>query len=233
MPKEKQIPRENLNTLAGRLEVAMSKAGYTQESLANAVKTSQATISRILNNVTQRSQYLEKIAEVLNVSEQWLMFGDQSNAEKLNAAIETWDEDTPIPDDMVAIPYFKDMSLSAGRGSMNGDLPYEGATLWYSKSFLRKKQTCPEMVFCVMVAGDSMYPVFQEGGVVMIDMLNKEIIDGKPYAVHYDGQDYIKYLQRGDGVIKLVSENKKYEDIHARLQDLDIIGKVIEYSKDW
>lgn len=221
------------DTLAGRLELAIAKSGYTQDTLAEVSKTSQATISRLLNGVTQRSKYLSNIADVLNVSEQWLLFGEQSNVKKIDAVIDEWNDETPIPDDMVAIPFFKDMSLSAGRGSLNSDIPYNGAKLWYAKSFLRRKNTCPDMVFCISVVGDSMHPMLQEGGTVMIDTLNKDIIDGKPYAVRYKDEDYIKYLQRGDGVIKLVSENKKYDDIIAKAEDLDIIGKVIEYSKVW
>jgi len=221
------------DSLASRLERALARSSYTQETLAEACNTSQATISRILNGVTQRSKHIPTIANVLNVSEQWLIFGDQSNVKKIDAVIDEWNDETPIPDDMAAIPFFKDMSLSAGRGSLNSDIPYNGAKLWYAKSFLRRKNTCPDMVFCISVVGDSMHPIIQEGGMVMIDTLNKDIIDGRPYAVRYKDEDYIKYLQRGDGVIKLVSENKKYDDIIAKTEDLDIIGKVIEYSKVW
>lgn len=234
MPKEKQIPRESLNTLAGRLEVAMSEAGYTQESLADAVNTSQATISRILNNITQRSQYLGKIAKVLNVSEQWLMFGDQSNVEKPNVAVKTWDKDTALPDSMIAVPYFKDMTLSAGHGALNSDIAHSGSVLWFSKSFLRRQGACPEKVFCITVAGDSMEPRYEEGGIVIIDTtLPINVIDGKAYAIHYEGEDFIKYLRRLPGnQLLITSENKIYEPFKMDADDVKIIGRVIGYQRE-
>ena len=223
-----------MRTIADRFNDKLKELGLDQKDIAERINVSPTAISKIANGETKRSRFLPAIAEALGVSEQWLIFGDEPNAELLDVQIDEWDDKSPLPPDMVEIPYYCDMSLSAGHGSLNGDMPYTGAKLWYAKSFIKKKGTCPSKVFCVKVRGDSMSPAFEEGGIVMIDTLNKQIIDGKPYAVTYQGEDYIKYVRRiPDNQIRLVSENKAYEPFDAPLEEVKIVGRVIEYSKEW
>lgn len=223
-----------MSTLIERFNERLTALNKSQSDIAKAVGVSPTAITKIANGETKRSKYLPAIAKVLGVSEQWLIYGHESNANPTSITVDEWDNSTVMPNDMVAIPYLIDMSLSAGKGALNGDIPYVGAKLWYSKSFIKRKNACPEAVFCITVSGDSMDPVFAEGGIVMINTIDKEIIDGKPYAITYQGHDYIKYLRKmPNDKVRVVSENSEYPAFDASIQDLEIIGRVIEYSKEW
>lgn len=223
-----------MNTLAERLSYALERRNMDQADLARAVEVSPTTITKIMSGETKRSRKLPEIAAVLRISEQWLLFGDESNVTEERIPVAEWDSDTALPDDMVEVPFLKNQSLSAGMGAINDDSSYTGAKLWYSRSFIKRKGACPETVFCISIRGDSMSPVFDEGGIVMINTLDKNIIDGKPYAITHQGHDYIKYLQRmPNDQIRVVSGNPAYPTFLTDLKDVEIIGRVIEYSKEW
>lgn len=223
-----------MSTVAERFNRRLMEINKSQSDVARAINVSPTAITKIANGETKRSKYLPDIARYLKVSEQWLMFGNESNAELVEAQVDSWSDGTPMPDDMVAVPFLNGNSLSAGVGALNSDIPYTGAKLWYSKSFLRRKGAQQEAVFCITVKGDSMTPTFDEGGIVMINSLDKTIVDGKPYAIRYQDQDYIKYLRRmPDDKVGVVSENEDYPPFSVNIEEISIIGRVIEYSKEW
>lgn len=224
-----------MSLFTDRIEKIMKANGITQEMLAEKIGVTQTTISRICRGEAKRSKYLPDVAAALGVTEQWLLFGEagESNAEILPIEVSAWDSNTSLPDDQVAVPYFADMSLSAGYGAMNDSLPYIGQKLWFSKSFLKRRSACFDKVFCIKVNGDSMSPVFEDGGVVMIDMMSKDIIDGKAYAINYQDADYLKYLRRlPDNKVRVISANPEYEPFDAPIEELQIIGRIIQYSKE-
>lgn len=134
----------------------------------------------------------------------------------------------------VAVPFFNGMALSAGLGALNSQCVHDGEEIWVSKSFLKDKGTLPDKVFCISVKGDSMEPRYDAGGVVMIDTMPNEILDGKAYAIHYQDQDYIKYLRRlPDNKLLISSENSEfYSPFEAKIEDVKIIGRVISYQRD-
>lgn len=224
-----------METLADRLNRKIKELGTSQEKLAMDIGVSQTTISKISKGETNRSRFLPKIADALGVTEQWLLFGDagEPNAGTHKSGVSVWDSYTEMPDNMAAVPFFNGMSLSAGFGALNSDIPHDGTSLWFAKSFIKRRGTTPDKVFCITVKGDSMEPRFDEGGIVMIDTMPQTIIDGKPYAITYQGQDYIKYVRRlPNNQYLITSENNIYEPFKARAEDVDIIGRVIAYQRE-
>lgn len=223
-----------MSTLADRINKRMEELGRNQSDIARAIGVSPTAITKITSGETKRSKYLGDIAKYLGVTESWLIFGVEPNAKRLDANVKVWDKNSNIPDGMIAVPYFKDMTLSAGHGALNSDMQHSGATLWFSKSFLRRQGACPEKVFCITVAGDSMEPRYEEGGIVIIDTtLPINVIDGKAYAIHYEGEDFIKYLRRLPGnQLLITSENKIYEPFKMDADEVKIIGRVIGYQRE-
>lgn len=239
--------------MADRVAKLMRDKGITQTALAVELGTSQPTISRLLKGEVRDPKIIEDLAEFFGVSAGWVRYGDESNVTMIDAEVKDWDNGTPTPDTMVKIPFFKDMSLSAGKGALNSDIPYSGAVLWFSKSFIRRKGACLEKVFCVTVQGDSMHPRYEEGSVVVIDSTNSidptlfeslapedraeettsRIIDGKAYAITYNGQDYIKRLRRlSPSRILITSDNPIYPAEEADASNVLIIGRVIAYQRE-
>jgi len=81
-------------TLAKRLIEAREKSGLTQAQLAEKVGIKQQSIYQIEDGQTKKPRHIEKIAEVLNVSSSWLLFGEPGGAEIINknkVPVYSWD----------------------------------------------------------------------------------------------------------------------------------------------
>ena len=81
------------------------------------------------------------------------------------------------------------------------------------------------------ITGDSMEPKYHNGDVALIQ-LGYDNIHGGIYAVDYDGESYLKKVFFEGDRIRLVSLNKKYDDIIIELPVepstyLNIVGKVV------
>lgn len=66
-----------MDTLGERLRYAMHKAGLSQVELAAKANVEQQYISSIITGKSQRPRRLGKLADILNVSEKWLQYGDE------------------------------------------------------------------------------------------------------------------------------------------------------------
>ncbi|QYX65449.1 helix-turn-helix transcriptional regulator [Shewanella putrefaciens] len=192
----------------------------------------------------------EKLAKVLGVSPAEILYGNsndanysentqqsktlvESNAE-WHAGFDLWDEDTPLRDDEVALPFFREVELAAGNGSTfvqeNG-----GYKLRFAKSTLRKSNVAPQDAACVSVSGNSMLPVLRNGTTVGVDTSKKNIIDGEMYAIDHDGMLRIKMLYRtpGGGIRIKSYNNEEFPDeflTPEQIGSIKIIGKVFWYS---
>lgn len=224
---------ENM-TFGERIRLAREAKGMTQKELADTVGMSQPALYNTESGRNKSSTKIVDFAKALDVSPDWILYGKEiSNAQVNDEPVQEWDNNTPIPDDIYAIPYLNSFSLSAGCGAVNSDIPYEGAKLWFAKSFLKRRSTDISKIFSINVRGDSMSPRFDEGGVVVIDSLNNTFEDGKVFAIHYDGQDFIKTLRwMPGGMILVESENPVYRAFEVPAEELNIIGRVIAYQRE-
>ena len=81
--------------------------------------------------------------------------------------------------------------------------------------------------FCLKVNGDSMEPMFHNGDYVFIKR-ETEFRNGTIGAVIVNGEAYLKKIYITDNSIKLVSLNKKYNDIAVRDTDnFKYVGTVV------
>lgn len=151
------------------------------------------------------------------------------------APVESWSDETPLGEDEVAIPFFKEVELAAGRGS-EVMLETGGRKLRFGKRTLQRKGITPETAASAMVSGNSMDPVLPDGSTVAIDTSATNVIDGKMYAINHEGQLRVKLLYRlpGNG-LRLRSYNsdehpdERYDGDYVA-EHIRIIGKVFWYS---
>jgi len=70
-----------MTKLAKNLTIAMSKSDKynTQEELANALGVSQTAIHKVLTGETKQPRYILEMANLLNVSADWLKTGEGSH----------------------------------------------------------------------------------------------------------------------------------------------------------
>ena len=228
------------------LKKEMDAKGWNASFLAEKSGVPQPTIQRFLSGAhgDPRSSTVQKLAKGLGTTEAALRgFEQPLHPQKPSASdiklggFDLWDDDTPLLDDEVALPFFREVELSAGTGR-HEVIENHGRKLRFAKSTLKKSNVNCAAAACVTVSGNSMDPALPDGSVVGIDTANKTIIDGKPYAINYHGDLLVKRVYKlPGGGFRLNSYNStEYPDIYCAgetLIDVLILGKVFWSSQLW
>jgi phage repressor protein C with HTH and peptisase S24 domain len=227
--------------------------GWTLEKLEAESGVARGTISALENRDSSRSAYFPRLAEALgvpladlySVSEDGVTLlevktGDALRAEEARAAygltpILAWEheEDLP-PGDFVLVPRL-DVHLSAGHGHEQVEIDFaEKTPIAFRADWIREQRLRPKKLAAMKASGDSMEPRIHDGDLLAIDTSQTSIIDGKVYALWYDGGERVKRLYRlPGGGIRIQSDNPRHGTIelgpdyagHVR-----IIGRVVHTS---
>jgi len=159
----------------------------------------------------------------------------EGNAEYLGP-IDVWDDDTPLDDDEVYVPFLKEVELSAGSGRTAVHQSHK-QKLRFGKMTLRRQNVQPTEAVCVTVSGNSMEPVLPHGSTVGVDQGCTTITDGKMYALNHGGQLRVKTLYRlPGGGLRMRSYNRdehpdeEYSAVDLLKHEIIVIGKVFWYS---
>ena len=130
---------------------------------------------------------------------------------------------------LTEIEYFPDVYLSAGFGCEVLDEYSE--TIVIDSRFLmseRGMRVNPKNCKMVRVSGNSMFPEYHHGDRVIIDESDLNLTDGQIYAFRYDGQCYVKEINRAGNKIKCISVNKEYEPFFIeRDVDFKVFGRIL------
>ncbi len=218
--------------LKDRLLKARKEKGYSREALAERAGVSISTITFLENGRNKSSKFIVEIARALGVSAEWLKDGKEDSALPVDESVilDPWDDNTPLGDHEVEIPFYKDVLLSAGDGCFSAE-DYSGRKLRFSRRTLSNKNINPKNAACVTAKGDSMEPVIPDGCTVAIDMGDTDVKDGQIYAINNDGLLQIKILKMKSGTeIIIESYNREYPPITASTSDINVIGRVFWYS---
>jgi len=142
--------------------------------------------------------------------------------------ISAWDDDTPLDDDEVEVPFLKEVELSAGSGRtvIEENTRFK---LRFGKYTLRRHNVQPEHAVCVPIYGNSMEPVLRSGATVGVDRSKTQVIDGDIYALNHAGQLRVKQLYRlPGGGIRLRSFNRdEHPDEEYSPQQMSDLGITI------
>lgn len=229
-------------TTQQRLNQLMSERNLKQVDILNmslplqketGIKMSKSHLSQYVNGKSSPDQHkLYLLAKTLNVSEAWLLGYDVPKEDKENGVptIESiynqldrprktkvynfaeyqLREQNKRPKSTIEIRGY----VSAGTGEWLDDeivdeVSYEGVI--------------PEHDFAVKVNGDSMLPLFEDGQVIFIKSTS-DVCDGQIIVCQVNNEAFVKKLSGN----KLVSLNKKYEDISiCDTDDFKIYGVVV------
>lgn len=242
--------------LKDRLKRARKNAGLTQVELAERAGIKQASVSEIERGITRTSGHIVKLAQICGVDPVWLAEGSGSpegashlisqnpgsnvepNATMLGY-MDVWDDETPLDDDEVYVPFLKEVELSAGAGITAVQQSHK-QKLRFGKATLRRQGVQPSEAVCVSVSGNSMEPVLPHGCTVGVDRGCSAITDGKMYALDHGGQLRVKTLYRlPGGGIRMRSFNRdehpdeEYTAKEMLEKEIFIIGKVFWSSVLW
>lgn len=212
-----------------RIAKAIAASGKKKGEIADACGVAASAVTQWINGTSKslRPENLYALAKVTGFRAEWLAIGEgpereadsspppkpiESNAQ-LIGMMSGWDSNTPLHDDEVAIPLFKEVELAAGHGATEV-VEVPGRLLRFAKSTLREAGVLEHNAACATISGNSMERLIMDGATIGIDRGTTNIIDGEIYAFDHDGMLRVKYLYRlPGGGLRVRSENsEEYPD---------------------
>ncbi|MCY1351226.1 HTH-type transcriptional regulator PrtR [compost metagenome] len=150
----------------------------------------------------------------------------------MDGPMEVWDDNTPLPDDEVLVPFLKEVEFAAGDGRVSVEVNSR-RRLRFGKYSLKNKGVDPSNARCVTITGNSMEPVLRNGATVGVDVGNTRVVDGDLYAINHGGLLRVKQTYRlPGGGLRLRSFNRdehpdeEYDLDQINRQEIKIIGRV-------
>ncbi|MBU3845927.1 MAG: helix-turn-helix domain-containing protein [Candidatus Acinetobacter avistercoris] len=223
--------------LKSNIDYLLEKHKTNPNELSEKHGIPQSTIFRIQNGLTEnpRQSTLKAISEWSGVDVGDLLTKDLKMLDLIPnlIKIDDWDSNTPLDDDEVEIPFFKDFSFACGSGSISEAMANETRKLRMAKSTLRNLTVEKNNAIAATASGDSMSPTIKDGDTIYVDLGRKTIKDGKIFAVCIGGLFYCKRLYNLPfGGVRIVSDNSdEFPEIQLtadqiKEQDFQITGWV-------
>lgn len=207
-----------MNTLPERLKYAREQLNMSQSEVAEAVGMKQPSYYQLESGKTQRSRYINEIANVLKVDVDWLVYGkgkatkdSEANQADLLAegSVILIGGSTKYP--LVKIPYL-DIKASCGPGYINEENP-EAHTQSFTVEFLRNNSlpTDGKGLMLMHACSDSMGYTIPHGTLMLVNTNESEydnFINNKIYVFNADGEMICKRAVKNlDGSVVLKSDN--------------------------
>ncbi|WP_458451668.1 XRE family transcriptional regulator [Alistipes finegoldii] len=192
-------------TFGDRLRHVIDSKGISAYEISQATNISQATLSRILNNSTNKpaKTTLITLAKYLQINPTWLQTGE---------GLETIE---PSPQNNIR--YWIDVDATAGGVQQFDDM----VTDKYISLSIPEFRDCTD---AVNLYGDSMVPLYKSGQIIILKEWKESFIDfGNVYlVVTKSGNRMVKYLRKGSDAahILCVSENKEFDPFEIEKTDI-------------
>ena len=224
-----------MQTTSDRINQRMRDLGLQHKDLVAATGASKGTVTNWINGANNPTgKRLVQLAQALKTTSSWLLTG---NSTPEFTQVEPWDSNTPLDDDEIEIPFFKDFSFACGGGSIGEAIANETRKLRMSKATLRNLSIMKENAVAATAIGDSMSPTIKDGDTIHVDLGRKNIKDGKIFAICIGGLFYCKRLYNLPlGGVRIVSDNSvEFPEIQLNAQEiidqqLEVIGWVWQIS---
>ncbi|MDO5643631.1 MAG: S24 family peptidase [Paracoccus sp. (in: a-proteobacteria)] len=225
--------------VADRLREIASDNGLNIKDFAESLDVSKRTLENYLAGINLPSgRFLTDISEKMGASPSWILTGLGSkyiNGDHQNVRDAQHSSDAS---QFVPVTRFT-VEASAGHGSLVQDEQGSG-TYAYNRAFLERRGLKPNNLAVISVRGDSMAPDLHDGDLILIDRADATpdaIREGRIYVVNFDGDLYVKRIQRAPGKrLMLVSSNPAYQSVTvegADMEGLKIIGRVVNSTHEW
>jgi phage repressor protein C with HTH and peptisase S24 domain len=227
---------EDMSTLKERLEEAIAEAGVTKTAIWKACGLSSGAVSQWFSGSTQNldGENLLNASKVLGVNPEWLATG-KGRMKHIDAQISPPSHqamgDISSPSNIIKIPLLN-ITASMGYGSENTEevpIAYISINADWAKIALRPLSDTSNLAF-IHAVGDSMFPTFNDGDILLVDTWNKSVTADKIYVIEAHDRLFIKRVrQRLDGAFEVSSDNPsvKTVDILNGDSEVNVKGHVI------
>lgn len=211
-----------MSEISDRIIRRMKDLDLKQADLVKATGLSKGTVSKWVSGVNTPSvDVLPVLSKALQTTSDWIIAGANNSISQLQP-VKVWDENTPLEDDEVEVPFFKDFSFACGYGSVCDIEQTPTEKLRLPKITLRNRGIQYNQSVAAMASGESMSPTIKDGDTVHIDLGKKTIKDGKVFAICHGGLFMIKRLYNLPmGGIRVVSDNAvEFPEIRLTSQEV-------------
>ncbi|EPT8324463.1 TPA: S24 family peptidase [Providencia alcalifaciens] len=205
-----------------RIKQARLAKDMTQAELADAVGVSPQSVQQWETSTEPRKNRVMKIAEILGVDANWLLFGKPDSENRKDVVkIELEDDSNVQGRYKVEI---LDIEASAGAGVMVLDDFIETITaIEYSAEEAKRLfgGRPAETVKMITVKGDSMSETFEPRDQIFVDITVNHFDGDGIYVFILDNQLYIKRLQMQYKKLAVISDNPRYETWYLEENSMD------------
>ncbi|WP_282748872.1 XRE family transcriptional regulator [Hafnia paralvei] len=198
--------------------------------LANAIGGDVGNVSRLERGLQGFSEsMLKKVATALSVPVSELFSSDDSVGTVNKYSIES------ICDKQGGDVYrvdVLDVSASAGNGASSGDVVEVIRSIEYEPEYARTMfGNRPQgSVMLINVRGDSMTGTIEPGDLIFVDIKTRHFDGDGIYVFNFNGDTFVKRLQKVKFELKVISDNKAYETWSVTPDEMDMLhisGKVL------
>lgn len=191
-------------SLGERIRRRRKLLGLSQKKLANLLGVTYGNISHWEVGITNpKPSNLSALAEALDTTVEWLLDGIEDADKKGDA------------------DYFLDIP----------PLIYGGGPKYFPKAQLESQGLDLESLYWLAAPDDSMSPSVREGDVLIVDVSDREVKDGKVYVIRYGESLIIKRLFKRINGLLLRSDNTAAvpdETLPPNKQDaIEVVGRVV------
>jgi len=223
-----------MSNLRENLQHELNAKGWNAYDLSNASGVTQPTIHRFLSGKHNepRGNTIAKLAKGLGITEEKLRgFADNKKNIINDEASPTYENIAQPPSQEFSAIHYVNVRLSAGINGFEVDYHDEVMPpIFFRYDWLKSKGLTPKKLFACQVSGCSMEPRLYSGDSVIINTRSTTPIDGKVFAVNYEGEMLIKRMYRDNGSWYLRSDNAdktRYPDKLCAGDICIIIGEVV------
>ena len=212
-------------TLSERLTSLMYEKGISQAELARLIGIKQPSVFKILSGETRNPKKILEIATALNVDPHWLKTGE-GDPDPSYRIVEVSEPQNP---NTVRIDIL-DVEASAGNGAYlspteQGLLSQEFELTFFRQQFGRADAKHLKLI---TVKGDSMAPTLESGDLLYVDISENYFAADGLYVFTFDGQTFIKRLQKVGKEMLVISDNPTYKEwTFTQDDDVFIHGRVV------
>ncbi|MDH3001204.1 hypothetical protein A1D23_02150, partial [Chelonobacter oris] len=136
-----------------------------------------------------------KLAEVLKTTAEFLLTGIK--AKTVERAFEILRKNQSVTDNFIELPAYIDINVSAGNGGFNENETKASSTMPFRQDFLQRLGITEKNGAVFWANGISMLPTIDDKDMLLVDLAEKELKDGKIYLLQNQGMLWVKRIKIG------------------------------------